>query len=476
MTHPSYSQYAKDWIFCRDFYKGEEHVKLQAEKYLPRTMAQIFDWNTTSKEIPSPDTIGKLSYSRYVQRAGFFDGVRIAVEGYLGMLHRKPPQVTLPEKCAYLTDKFSATGDNLLTTLRLVNEEQLVTGRCGLLVDVAGNGDPYVAFYNADTIVDWHVETTADEKGQTRFVVLDESGYRVNGLTRTYVSEYRHLVLHNGVYKFGVSNSAEPGAIPVEQLVTFSYKGQTLNQIPFTFINIKDNSVDVDKPPLLPVASKCATIYRTEADYRQTLHQQGQDTLVVKSLASSQVPGAGAPSVRVGTGAMIEVEFQGDAKYIGASSTGLPEQRLAITNDKMEAMQLAGQLAQTNNNKEESGASLSTRLGTQTSILQQIANTGAQGLAKCCRIIAGLLGANEQDVNIVPNNEFIFVTFLGQDLLTIVQAIKEGAPLSAKSIHRLCQQRGLTVMSFEDEQTEMSANPIATLQEPENKSTTIPGV
>ena len=48
----------------------------------------------------------------------------------------------------------------------------------------------------------------------------------------------------------------------------------------YQIINSCDVVSDVDDPPLLDLGNACMTIYRSDADYRQNLFMQGQDTFV----------------------------------------------------------------------------------------------------------------------------------------------------------------------------------------------------
>jgi hypothetical protein len=59
-------------------------------------------------------------------------------------------------------------------------------------------------------------------------------------------------------------------------------------------------------------------IYRTEADYRQALYMQGQDTLVIWAATVSR------DRQQVGAFGSIELPLGGEAKFIGAESVAFP--------------------------------------------------------------------------------------------------------------------------------------------------------
>jgi hypothetical protein len=190
-------------------------------------------------------------------------------------------------------------------------------------------------------------------------------------------------------------------------------------------------------------------VYQGEADYRQALFLQGQDTLVVIGAIRSE---AGEDETRVGAGAKIEVDMGGDAKYIGVSATGLPELRQALENDYQRAEARTGQLVNTMSSNQESGAALQTRLGAQTATLNQIAMSGAAGLERLLKVAARWLGLDDSKVKVTPNLEFADVDMSGKDLVDLQTAKTLGAPISSETIHDIMATRGLTKLTYQEEQ------------------------
>src|SRR5574337_1294012 len=191
----------------------------------------------------------------------------------------------------------------------------------------------------------------ADEGNENlNLVILDESGpvrgadfqwenqtkYRVLVLGKTDTNEAEGAV---GVYyKQGVFTNATGGSLTYteDSMVPPLLRGQPLEQIPFVFVNTKDITSEPDEPPLLGLGRLSLAVYRGEADYRQNLFMQGQDTLVViggQSKSGGAENGEAKP-LRTGAGSYLEVELGGDAKYIGVNSQGLSEQRQALAADR----------------------------------------------------------------------------------------------------------------------------------------------
>lgn len=451
--HPRYEEMTPDWEIMRDTYRGERVVKSKGVKYLPATQGMILDG------MVSKNDAGTQAYNAYRTRAIFPEYTKQAVENYIGMLWRKPAAIRLPAALESLRDKATPTGESISQLLRRINEEQLITGRCGLLLDMpesAENGSlPYIAFYIGESIINWDSNQLGEGYTELNMVVLDESSLRrQNMFGWDTFKKYRVLALGDinknepdgtAVYRQGVFTQA--GGLQYDDSVMFApfYRGKTLSQIPFVFCNCKDLLPDTDEPPLITLARQCLAIYRGEADYRQSLFMQGQDTLVVIGGGKND-----SEALRTGTGARIDIEQGGDAKFIGVSSRGLPEQRYSLVNDRLRAEIYAGQLTNTSD-KVESGLALQTRLGAQRSILTQIALTGAAALERALRICAEWVGADPNEVSIEPNLDFATNELAGQDLLLYMQARQLGAPISNESLHKLMVSKGMTTMDFLEE-------------------------
>jgi hypothetical protein len=456
--NPLYSAHVEDWRTMRDLYRGERVVKAAGETYLPATAGMRLDGMQAGQE-------GRAAYDAYKLRAVFHDYVREGVEALVGLLHQKAPSIELPAVMEPLRERATITGESLELLLRRINEEQLIPGRLGLLADLPLSPDPtnplpYVAIYVAESIHNWDDGTYVEGFNALNMVVLNESGFvRTDDFTWTMQEKYRVLqlgqLLENeaegtAVYQQGVfeTNGYTPAAMTVPLL-----RGAPLEQIPFVFINSKDIVAVPDEPPLMGLGRLTLAIYRGEADYRQNLYMQGQDTLVTIGgmRASNGTPGESDEAVRTGAGSRIDLEMGGDAKYIGVGSQGLSEQREALENDKKRAEVKAAQLVNGQGSNAESGEALRTRLAAQTATLNQIALTGAAGLERVLRIIATWMGANPEEVKVTPNIEFADFELSGQEIVYLMTARSMGAPLSKQSIHGLMVERGITKLDFDAE-------------------------
>jgi hypothetical protein len=447
-THPQYAEEFNTWTAMRDFYKGEAKVKDAGVTYLPPTAGMVLDGM-------EPNNIGYKLYQAYKDRAVFPDYVKEGIESLIGLIHQRDAKIELPDRMKYLLEKATVDGESLMMLLRKINEEQLITGRLGLMVDLPENPDPanpepFISIYVAESIRNWDDGANVVGLNTLSMVVLDESGMVRDGFTWNYKEKYRVLELREGLYEQGAfdGDSYVQDAMQIPML-----RGKTLNKIPFVFINSKDLISTPDNPPLMGLGQLCLSIYRGEADYRQNLHMQGQDTLVtVGGIRNpNSVPGQDDDAVRVGAGSRIDVEMGGDAKFIGVSSTGLSEQRNSLENDRKRAEFKAGQLIGNQSLKNESGNAMLARLAAQTANLNQIALSSGEGLQTALRHIATWMGEDPEKVKVTPNTEFTNAASNAQELVYLMTARSLGAPLSMRSIHTSLKERGYTQMDYDDE-------------------------
>jgi hypothetical protein len=453
--HPLYSKALPDWQQMRVTFKGERAVKSTGRVFLPATSGMVADGVDTQ----DPKGKGRAAYDAYRVRAHFPDFVKQGVKAALGVMHNKPAKIELPEALEPLREAATLKGESLQLLLRSVNAEQLITGRVGMLLDLSVSADgaaarPYVALYQAEHVLNWDEgERDLTRPESLNLVVLDESEYvRTDSFEWEFREKYRVLVLGQvepneqtggGVYRVGVFK--EKGAQFSEAgLLEPSLAGKKLQRLPFVFVNPTDITPTPDDPPLLGLSNLALAIYRGEADYRQALFMQGQDTLVVQG-------GEQDTEYRTGAGAVLTPPIGGDAKYIGVDGSGLSEMRSALENDYSRAGKKSGELLDEVSREKESGEALRVRVAAKTATLTEIALTSAFALQELLRIAAEWLGANPEEVVVTPNLDFVDDQMAGDELVQLMSAKQLGAPLSLESTHQLMQKRGMTEKSFDEE-------------------------
>lgn len=434
-THPQYDDSIKDIALMRLLYSGSRKVKEQKTLLLPATPSMIEDGM-------NKDERGYNTYEIYLHRARFPEFVKDALVNMLGIMHRQKPNIIVPDQMLPLLENITDKGESVYALLRNINTEQLLTGRAGLMMDFREgvNPLPYVCLYPGETIRNWHTTN-----GVLDVLVLHQPELIMNpdSLLWDEIDKYKYCALQDGRFVTGVFEDN----VSESELVTPALGTNTLTEIPFRFINATDTQADIDAPPLLTLGNLVLGIYQSEADYRFQLYMQSQDTLV---RIGHSPRGDEESTVRVGVGAVLDIDIGGDAKYIGVSEAGISEAREALKGDKEEAMHKAIQLIP-DKKAVESNASMKTRMSAKTVSLVEIAQTSAEALEDMLKLMATVMGLNPDNVSVEPFTEFGDTIANAQDLKEYMMAKTMGAPISLDTIHNNMRKSGMTSKTLEEE-------------------------
>lgn len=465
--HPLFAAAQPDWQLMADVYAGERAVKDRGEEYLPVTPGMLADGYR------SGDADAVARYQAYRLRAQFPEYTREAISGLLGVIHRKKPTIEVPDALQPMVDRATVWGESLELLWQRVTVAQLLEGRYGLAVDVpagvSGAGVvPYIATYSATTIPNWDTSVGGEGRERAVLIVLNESGPRRAGLRWDDEERYRILALAGVARQLGAAGiddigeseyvvgellaSGEGGSkeITGATWVAPSIASKRLERIPFSFVNPMDTTAAPDLPPLLWLARLCLAIYRADADHRQALFAQSQDTLVIRG----RDPKKGG-DVRVGAGAVIETPYNGGAEFIGPQSQGLAEQRSALENDHARASRYAVQLLDTGGDAAESGEALRVRVSARTATLAGMQRVAAAAIRDCLVNAGRWKGISEQMLDAIvvePNLDFSDATVEAAALSALMDAKVKGAPISMRSVHAFMAKHEFTNLTYEEEQ------------------------
>lgn len=467
-TNPFFTRREADWSFMRDSFAGERYMKEATTKYLAPTATMVHD----GLGIGAP---GLAAYEAYLSRAVYHNLVKPALEAMLGVMHRKSPEIELPEKLDGLRKRATFGGETLEWLIQKVNEHQLLLGRIGLMLDIAtgapANALPYVVTYETEKIVNWDSTVITEGKGERRikFVVLNESGQERSSGSMLWRPRDRYRVLARaGDVKdiwpdlnfpddtYVVAEAVDKRSVTDSEFKAPSLAGRTLPAVPFVFAGPRDHVPEPDLPVLEPMARIALAIYRTEADYRQALFMQGQDTLVVIGNTAGQQPGQ---QQQVGAFGSINLPQGGEAYYIGADSGGIDDMRKAIDSDFQRADALGAQLLTQKSQAAEAGNALSIRVAAKTATLTTVAQSGGAAVEQILKAAAVMVGADPDKVKVGPNLDFKDDAAQAQDLTYLMTSKTLGAPLSKKSIHGWLREREFTTMEYEEEMAAIDEEP-----------------
>lgn len=282
--HRSYREFESRWIRCRDAYEGSDAVKARSTLYLPLLEGQ--------------DT-GGTGYNGYLRRALFYPATGRTVNGLAGLVFAKPPTVAkVPVANRDDFDDVTLTGITLGAFGALMCREILITGRVGVLLDMAERGGdrPYWAMYTAERIINWQTQRNVDGQIVLTMVVLEEDievADPKDAFELKVHKQYRVLQLIDGKYTVTIWHENEnqkgawvagPPTIPVR-------RGIALDFIPFVMAGADGVEIRVTPPPLLALVDVNLSHYCTSADHEHGAHYTALPTPYVTGMNPEQAGG-----------------------------------------------------------------------------------------------------------------------------------------------------------------------------------------
>ncbi len=265
---PEYKAALPLWETVRDVCKGPEAVKAKGRKYLPEI-------DPTDKSARN-----KRRNEDYLKRAVFYAITGHTKNGLIGMAYRRDPAVTLPDKMEYLKTNADGAGGSVYQQSQSTLESVLETGRHGLYVDYSKDlSGAIILSYPTENIINWRT-TRVNGRDQLILVVLRECIEQPDGYGFVDRIQYRELAIENGNFVCRVWTKTGTDVTGVyaisEEYFPCRLFGGAWDEIPFTFVGVRNNDPTIDVSPLYSLTEINLGHYRSSADYEDGLIFCGQ--------------------------------------------------------------------------------------------------------------------------------------------------------------------------------------------------------
>ncbi len=441
--HPSITTArSEEWGLMRSAASGESVIKAGGEKHLVKPDGFRVQ----------PDG-GTAFYEAYKARAQFPEILAPSISAMVGIIHGKESkiQVDLPDSMDFIVERATQNGLTLDAFHRRITRQLLEIGRYGILADSPqGKGDPFLAGYSAEAIINWEDDGT--------FFVLDETSFVRNGFEWSSIEQHRVLELFEGSYRqLLYLDKAER---PFEEIVPTVRGGGKLDVVPFIVVTARDLTPTPETPPLVGVARSARAIYQLSADYRLQLYMSGQETLVI---INGKTPAA--------IGASVVIALEGDdsrrpdAKYVGPSGVGIKAHREAMEDNRDAAVRAGARMFDESSGAQESGVARRLRFAAETATLMSVAQNSCAALEGSLRFIAAIIGADPEDVRVTPPSDLLDNTMKATDAQALVKVWMDGA-ISYDTLYSNLQRGGIadSDRTVEDE-VKLIGDDIATPEE-----------
>jgi hypothetical protein len=409
--HPSFAKFDDWWIEVDDAIEGESAIELATTDYLPKPGAMLFITDPTKQA---------AAYAAFQKRASYPEITAPTIRGLTGVIHTEPCKIELPKTLEYLRGNATIDGLTLESMIRRITRNVVGYGRTGIAVTADANGDPILAVYTARSIQNWNDNLTV--------LVLDESGPELNEETLTWKDAVKKLLFlkQDGAVTAERYTQTDKGWGSDQEDGPVVFKktgGQNLDFIPFVFIDTNDLTPEPDEVPLLPLVRLAAKAYRQDANYQHTLYQSSSPTHWISGMGKDDPEAPQALGGGIIWYLPDETMKCGILEFTGASAVA---QRQAIQDTLEAAVQAGARLFANNDAVQESGEARKIKYAAQTATLVGIALNVVAGVEKALKMAAVIAGANEDEVQVRLNTDFIDSTLGAQEMTAIISAVTAG--------------------------------------------------
>ncbi len=403
-THPLYDATLDAWRRCRDCYDGEDSVKLRGKHYLPKPGGQDAE-----------------EYAGYTMRALFYEATGRTVDGFVGAIARKDPEITLPAKLEPLMEDATTDGLSLPELIKRVCAEAMLIGRGAILVDFHDEQQrPYLALYTAENVINWRKDC----------VVLTETVYEPDpddDFKLLAIEQCRELRLEDGVYIARLWRRAknERGELEwtVYKTLNPNNKGKALTEIPLYWITPLGRTDSIVKPPLLGLVNVNLSHYRTSADIEHGRHFSGMPTLYITGYSKRPDD---EPVLIGSTAAVLLDDAAAKVGYADFNGSGLGSLENALAEKEHQMAVLGAAVFADGKKGVEAAETARIRTSGETSLLMGVVQAAEACLTAALTAAADWAGAPGK-IEVTLNREFVDISMEPTTVAALVAAYQAGA-------------------------------------------------
>lgn len=413
-------------------------------------------------------------YAAYLQRTSYFNATGRTIDGLVGMVFRKEPQV---EQTGIdgIIDDVDLQGNSLTSFAQFILREVLTVDRFGVLVEYpsvnqqvgtqadaqALNLRPYATHYPTESIINWKVERINNVMQPTLVVLQETAEVSDDGYEVKHIDQLRELRLLNGVYiqRIWQKDEKTKKYVQVSGDIMPLMNSAPLSFIPFYAFGADENSLDLHDAPILPIADLNLAHYRVTADYEHGCHFTGLPMLFLSGLNTVDDTGKNIPIYVGSQQAIVAPNPDATAQFIEFTGQGLGALEKNLDRKEKQMAVLGARMLEQQKNGVESEGSLQMRANGENSTLASIAKLVADQLSNMLEFMAAWAGV-ASDVTVELNTDYLPVQMTAEQLNALVAAWQAGAVSKQTLFKNL--QRGEVIhdgAEFEDEEEQIGASP-----------------
>lgn len=343
--------HSHQYELIRDCLAGQHAVKNKGTKYLPQpNPADVSDEN-------------KLRYAAYILRALFLNATSRTLEGLVGQIFMRDPEIELPPDLEVLLDDVNGEGLTLIQFSKRATRYVLAYGRAGILTDYpptaggltiadkdAGNIRPTIKLYEAWNCINWRTKIRGAKKILSLVVLVEEYDdendafeiqrnvrYRVLRLGKSPQNMVAGIIDDINVYTVEIWGGRNDAALSItESYQPVDVTGEYFDEIPFIFVGSENNDIDIDNSPLYDLANINIAHYRNSAEFEESCYIAGQPTFVFSGLTENWIKNVFKDKpIPVGSRSAVLLPEKGTASLLQADPNSMPEKGMERKEEQM---------------------------------------------------------------------------------------------------------------------------------------------
>lgn len=430
---PALSALLPQYDLIRDALKGSVAVKAAGVKYLPMPAAH----DQSAKNI--------ARYNGYKTRAVFYNVTKRTLSGLVGQVTLVDPIIEVPDLLKPVLKDANGSGVSIEQLAEQAERYVLAYGRAGLFTDypttdgkattradqLSGRIRPTISLYAPWDIINWRTQLVGSETVLTLVVLREEYVENDDGFEEQRKVQYRVLRLVDGVYTVELWREDSQIYGPYQSFKPTNGKGETIDEIPFTFLGANNNDSIPDDPPMFDLADLNIAHYRNSADYEESVFIVGQPTPYVTGLTEHWLT-----EVLKG-----ELDFgsRGGIALPEGATTGLVQMEAnsgameAMAHKEKQMVALGAKLVE-NRSVQRTATEAGLDSASEASMLTTATNNVSAGFKwslEWCAIFAGIMTIREDaetdKIKFELNTEFDIDTLGADELRVVVESWQKDA-------------------------------------------------
>ncbi|MFX7059951.1 DUF4055 domain-containing protein [Acinetobacter baumannii] len=472
--HAEYVKNVGLWQKIDDVCDGEDAVKEQREKYLPKPNAH--------DKTPENDA----AYTAYLTRAVFYEVTGTTLNSLVGAAFATDPSFKFTPELEHLERNANGAGLSAYQLAQTGIRHLLKHYRCALYVDYPDviparnlkehkeqNSYPMIHLLNAVDVINWDSMMVGNQKKLCLVVIREVVSTRgSDGFSKEDREQFRVLRLEpdeNGEFAYSVQIYTKNDKGEYEggsKKFPTDHSGRTWSYIPFTFVGAVDNSEEIKKPPLLALANLNLAHYRDSADFQESVFYMGQPQYYVSGVNWQWFDEAKARGIYVGAKVLLPLPENGKLGIEQANPNTLSREAMK---DKWNQMKELGARLIEKGSAAKTATEANNDDAVQHSVLSLCVVNMNEALSMALRwcakyVIANVDALNKDDLMFEISQEFNKQGYLAELARQLFEAALQGRS-SFKSWWEYNQTGMFPKQKYEDELQNVEAEQDGTLNQ-----------